>query len=84
MSQTKRSICCNQAEKGRVKVGLESKKRRFSLARKLEIQTKSEFVEESNLLVLNKLERLLTVCKVKNIDDIDSVSYTHLTLPTTG
>lgn len=30
-----------------------------------------EFVEESNLLVLNKLERLLTVCKVKNIDDID-------------
>ena len=32
---------------------------------------KSEFVEESNLLVLNKLERLLTVCKVKNIDDID-------------
>ena len=31
----------------------------------------SEFVEESNLLVLNKLERLLTVCKVKNIDDID-------------
>ena len=26
---------------------------------------------ESNLLVLNKLERLLTVCKVKNIDDID-------------
>ena len=23
---------------------------------------KSEFVEESNLLVLNKLERLLTVC----------------------
>ena len=71
MSQTKRSICCNQAENGRVKVGLESKKRRFSLARKLEIQTKSEFVEESNLLVLNKLERLLTVCKVKNIDDID-------------
>ena len=71
MSQTKRSICCNQAEKGRVKVGLKSKIRRFSLARKLEIQTKSEFVEESNLLVLNKLERLLTVCKVKNIDDID-------------
>ena len=32
---------------------------------------KSEIVEESNLLVLNKLERLLTVCKVKNIDDID-------------
>ena len=32
---------------------------------------KSGFVEESNLLVLNKLERLLTVCKVKNIDDID-------------
>ena len=32
---------------------------------------KSKFVEESNLLVLNKLERLLTVCKVKNIDDID-------------
>ena len=32
---------------------------------------KSEFVEESNLLVLNKLERLLTVCKVKYIDDID-------------
>ena len=31
----------------------------------------SEFVEESNLLVLNKLERLLTVCKVKYIDDID-------------
>ena len=30
-----------------------------------------ELVEESNLLVLNKLERLLTVCKVKNIDDID-------------
>ena len=30
-----------------------------------------EFVEESNLLALNKLERLLTVCKVKNIDDID-------------
>jgi len=29
-----------------------------------------EFVEESNLLVLNKLERLLTVCKVKNIDDM--------------
>ena len=28
-------------------------------------------MEESNLLVLNKLERLLTVCKVKNIDDID-------------
>ena len=23
------------------------------------------------MLVLNKLERLLTVCKVKNIDDID-------------
>ena len=32
---------------------------------------KSEIVEESNLLVLNKLERLITVCKVKNIDDID-------------
>ena len=32
---------------------------------------KSEIVEDSNLLVLNKLERLLTVCKVKNIDDID-------------
>ena len=32
---------------------------------------KSEFLEESNLLVLNKLEQLLTVCKVKNIDDID-------------
>ena len=32
---------------------------------------KSEIVEESNLLVLNKLERLLSVCKVKNIDDID-------------
>ena len=32
---------------------------------------KSGFVEKSNLLVLNKLERLLTVCKVKNIDDID-------------
>ena len=32
---------------------------------------KSEIVEESNLLVLNKLERLLTLCKVKNIDDID-------------
>ena len=32
---------------------------------------KSEIVEESNLLVLNKLEQLLTVCKVKNIDDID-------------
>ena len=32
---------------------------------------KSEIVEESNLLVLNKLERLLTVCKVKYIDDID-------------
>ena len=32
---------------------------------------KSQFVEKSNLLVLNKLERLLTVCKVKNIDDID-------------
>ncbi len=32
---------------------------------------KSGVVEESNLLVLNKLERLLTVCKVKNIDDID-------------
>lgn len=30
-----------------------------------------KFVEESNLLVLNKLERLLTVCKVKNIDDMD-------------
>ena len=50
---------------------LKSKRRRFSLTRKLEIQTKSGFVEESNLLVLNKLERLLTVCKVKNIDDID-------------
>ena len=32
---------------------------------------KSEIVEERNLLELNKLERLLTVCKVKNIDDID-------------
>ena len=30
-----------------------------------------EFKEESNLLELNKLERLLTVCKVKKIDDID-------------
>ena len=35
------------------------------------VSSRSEFVEESNLLVLNKLERLLTVCKVKNIDDID-------------
>ena len=36
-----------------------------------QVKSQSEFVEESNLLVLNKLERLLTVCKVKNIDDID-------------
>ena len=35
------------------------------------MKSQSEVVEESNLLVLNKLERLLTVCKVKNIDDID-------------
>ncbi len=35
------------------------------------VSDKSGFVEGNNLLVLNKLEQLLTVCKVKNIDDID-------------
>ena len=35
------------------------------------MNVKLEFEEGNNLLVLNKLEQLLTVCKVKNIDDID-------------
>ena len=42
------------------------------------LSNKSEFVEESNLLVLNQLERLLTVCKVKNIDDIDLREYRRI------
>ena len=51
---------------------IEKRKLRHSLGRPSRSDfVHSEFVEESNLLVLNKLERLLTVCKVKNIDDID-------------
>jgi len=76
----KTALCAIWAMLTAISCASGSKKPRFAGAKRgIILQTQvcvgslanRKFVEESNLLVLNKLERLLTVCKVKNIDDID-------------